>query len=130
VLLFKDVNLDLLTISTDGRTVNIRLADMVRGECIEELECSGCFYLEMQNVFADDDGFACYVSEVRCDVVEGAALEQLLARQRYSFRNQAGQPALAQGPARIWLEIEGGDIVVRIGCGSLLSRMNPERRFL
>ncbi|WP_449252216.1 hypothetical protein [Chitinimonas lacunae] len=119
MLLWKDVNLDKLVVSPDGRSVQVVLSDMTQGMPLAILECSDCFLLNFQNIFSDEDGFACYIGEVKCDFVEGDAVSDLLVSQHFMFSTSIGHPVLPLGESMIWVHLEGGDVLVKIGCRNI-----------
>ena len=123
MILSKDLNLDLVKFSSDGRAITMRFVDMRSGSFVGELRCSDCFHFRMQNMFGEDDGFACYVAEVRSELVEGEVLEKLLLSNKYPFRNELGAPVRSDLPC-YWLQVEGGDVIVEVVCRSIESSLN------
>ena len=120
MMLWEDVGLDEIAISKDGRSVLIRLIDLTHGAEIGKLLCLDYFCYSIHNNFSGrDNGFACYVGEVRCDLLEGASLEEFAAQQGYAFKCKEGR-YLESGSVGFSMHIESGEIVVDIGCRSIL----------
>lgn len=121
-MLWEDVNLASLAVSSDGWSVVMDFLDMYEGNPIGTLQCEGYFYLNTQHCFDDqDDCFACYIGEVVCEASEDDSLRACLARhgveQPYLPTDEfAGQKVSL---SLFWLCLQSGQIQINIGCRNI-----------
>ncbi len=118
--LLSDVNLGAVKFSIDGRNINLSFLDMYDLQPLIDLQCCGVCMLNMQNTFEDDEGFACYIGEVNCIVVERKHLKDWLQEHNYSFSGNTGLYLPGNGDLK-WLSLDSGEIVIDILCQDVVS---------
>lgn len=130
MLLWSDVKLAGMSLSSDGRSIALQFHDPFLGPPEAQLACGGVFHLTMQH--ADDpggDGGAdtdadakagpAQVDQVWCDVVEQGEVADLLAWLGYAFSDAQGKPQQPGDAGVFWLRVQGPATVIHIGCRSI-----------
>lgn len=118
--ILKDINLDEIKFSPDGRDISINFLNMSDGSLENILECKSVYYFKFQNCFEVDDGFACYVGEVNYELIKNSELSDWLAKIQYGFYNNDRTPLIPTKTDLYSVHIEGGEIIIELVCEKML----------
>ena len=107
--ILSDVNLDEISFSKDGKSIELYFIDMNEGEGIGTLKCIGVLSFKYQNYFEDDDSLAAYIGEVNYEKIKST---KRLKSLNYNYHD--GELQMEGGLTLI--NIEGGELVLEVIC--------------
>ncbi|WP_340680132.1 hypothetical protein [Paraglaciecola sp.] len=107
--ILRDVNLDEISFSKDGRSVELYFIDMHEGKRVGILNCLSVYSFKYQNCFEDDDSLAAYIGEVNYEKIKS---KELLKNLNYNFHDS--EQLVENEP--LLINIEGGELVLEIIC--------------
>lgn len=117
--ILEDVSLDSMVFSADGKDVVFEFLELYQGNTIGVIKCLSVCSLDYQNIFDNDDGFACYIGEVYCTQVKRADTETFLNSINFGFTAPDGH-VYRPDSENLWLlHIEGGEAVIKIVCKAI-----------
>ncbi|TJZ66850.1 hypothetical protein [Chitiniphilus eburneus] len=111
--ILENVNLDSIVIENNGRNINLKFIDMMKGDFVGWVECRNTISLDYQNCFdeAEHEGFAEYVGLVSCQVFSPGECEQWMGNEyRFGSKEDFKMKNL------ILLCAAGGEVDLRIVC--------------
>ena len=114
--ILENVNLSMIKFSIDGRDVSLDFIDMYELKPLSTLMCSHVFFLNTQNSFQDDEGFSCYIGEVRCTVIERSNIAAWFKENNYKFLNQAGDAYVSGATEFNCVHLESGEFMLDLIC--------------
>ena len=86
--IIENINLGSFKVSLNGRDFEFELLDMSLGDYYGTLKCENVYYFEYQNIFENDEGFACYLCEIYSYNLENSEAVSQLKEKKYMFLNQ------------------------------------------
>ena len=86
--IIENINLGSFKVSLNGRNFEFELLDMSLGDYYGTLKCENVYYFEYQNIFENDDGFACYLCEIYSFNLEHSVAVSQLKEKNFRFSNQ------------------------------------------
>jgi hypothetical protein len=114
---FKNVNLDKIAFSQDGKNIILSFIDSYQGKPIGSLCCNSVLYIKLQNFF-EGDGLPCFVGEVNVHELKKDELKSILGEINFSFKGSI--PEFCNKNDNFFrVTVDSGEIQIYILCAAV-----------